>query len=312
MSESSDLTDHVTCTIKASVNLQIGDTKTEISQSGVSVVDINLPFGKTVNIEDVTFKNYFCIVCIQIEDITFKNYFCIVCIQIEDITFKNYFCIVCIQIEDITFKNYYCIVCIQIEDVTFKNYFCIVCIQIEDITFKNYYCIVCIQIEDITFKNYYCAFVSVRVLKRTPGQEAQWSTALRDLPLMENPHTEAGSQDYYSIHRDQMLLVPDNVVSVRLVLRQPSSAWLTFNLEDIKIHPHTQPAPVKEVSDWLSDLTLVDQHLNMEGLPDPQAVSSSIQQMWALTEVMQTNQTTASIGRFDVDGCYDINLLCLT
>ncbi|XP_059925689.1 nicolin-1 [Gadus macrocephalus] len=216
MSESSDLTDHVTCTIKASVNLQIGDTKTEISQSGVSVVDINLPFGKTVNIEDITFKNY------------------------------------------------------------------------------------------------YCAFVSVRVLKRTRGQEAQWSTALRDLPLMENPHTEAGSQDYYSIHRDQMLLVPDDVVSVRLVLRQPSSAWLTFNLEDIKIHPHTQPAPVKEVSDWLSDLTLVDQHLNMEGLPDPHAVSSSIQQMWALTEVMQTNQTTASIGRFDVDGCYDINLLCLT
>ena len=37
-----------------------------------------------------------------------------------------------------------------------------------------------------------------------------------------------------------------------------------------------------------------------QGLPDPQTVSSSIQQMWALTEVMQTNQTTACIGRFDV------------
>ncbi|KAJ3603415.1 hypothetical protein NHX12_031157, partial [Muraenolepis orangiensis] len=69
---------------------------------------------------------------------------------------------------------------------------------------------------------------------------------------------------------ENMLVVPDNVVSVRLILRQPSSVWLTFNLEDIKIHPHTQPA-----------------------------VSSSIQQMWALSEVMQTNQTTASIGRFD-------------
>ena len=52
MSESSDLADHLTCTIKASVNLQIGDTKTEISQSGVSVVDINLPFGKTVNVSE--------------------------------------------------------------------------------------------------------------------------------------------------------------------------------------------------------------------------------------------------------------------
>lgn len=106
--------------------------------------------------------------------------------------------------------------------------------------------------------------------------------------------------------------------------------------------------PEKEVSDWLSDLTLVDQHPDLEvhfflllflylpqlpdiksflhhlyiwiypckrvpiqspnicflsvsqGLPEPQTVSSSIQQMWALTEVMQSNQTTASIGRFDV------------
>ncbi|KAG7252852.1 hypothetical protein CRUP_032134, partial [Coryphaenoides rupestris] len=136
---------------------------------------------------------------------------------------------------------------------------------IEHISFKNYYCaFVSVRVlkrtpgreaqwstalRDLPLmenqekhqKNYYCAFVSVRVLKRTPGREAQWSTALRDLPLMENPHTEPGSQDYFSVHRDQMLVEPDNVVSVRLILRQPSSAWLTFNLEDIKIHPHTQP-----------------------------------------------------------------------
>ncbi|XP_022597851.1 nicolin-1 isoform X1 [Seriola dumerili] len=195
------------------------------------------------------------------------------------------------------------------------------------------------NIEEITFKNYYTAYVTVRLLRRSPGQEApaKWCTALRDLPLMDNPHTEGGSQDYYSIHRAQMQVEPDHVVSVRLILRQPSSAWLTFSLEDIKIYPHMEPHhqmgpkerlnpthtgfnkqefkikdPEKEVSDWLSDLTLVDQHPDLEGLPDPQTVSSSIQQMWALTEVMQTNQTTASIGRFDVDGCYDINLLSLT
>ncbi|PWA19404.1 hypothetical protein CCH79_00020900 [Gambusia affinis] len=126
-----------------------------------------------------------------------------------------------------------------------------------------------------------------------------------------------------------MLVEADQVVSVRLILRQPSSAWLTFSLEEIKIFPHTEPEPQKEVSDWLSDLILVDQLPEVEvrapsqtGLPDPHTVSSSIQQMWALTEIMQTNQTTASIGRFDVspssavqlqvDGCYDINLLALT
>lgn len=62
------------------------------------------------------------------------------------------------------------------------------------------------QIEEITFKNYYTAYVTVRLLRRIPGQEApaKWCTVLRDLPLMDNPHTERGSQDYYSIHRTQV------------------------------------------------------------------------------------------------------------
>ncbi|KAM9408608.1 nicolin-1 [Pholidichthys leucotaenia] len=218
MSDNSEDTKPVACTVKPPVYLQIGDAKTDSVHSGVCVVDASLPFGKPVNIEEITFKNY------------------------------------------------------------------------------------------------YTAYVTVRLLRRNPAQDApaKWSTAVRDLPLMENPHTERGSQDYYSVHRAQMQVEPDHVVCVRLILRQPSSAWLTFSLDEIKIFPHVELDPEKEVSDWLSDLTLVDQHPDVEGLPDPQTVSSSIQQMWALTEVMQTNQTTASIGRFDVDGCYDINLLSLT
>ncbi|XP_029007911.1 nicolin-1 [Betta splendens] len=207
----------VTCTVKAAVHLQVGDATTDTAPSGVCVVDVNLPFGKSVNIEKITFKNY------------------------------------------------------------------------------------------------YTAYVTVRLLRRSPEQEApaKWCTAVRDLPLMDNPHTERGSQDYCSIHRTHMQVEPDHVASVRLILRQPSCAWMTFSLEEIQIYPRSQPDPEKEVSDWLSDLTLVDQHSNLEGLPHPQTVSSSIQQMWALTEVMQSSQTTASIGRFDVDGCYEVNLLSL-
>ncbi|XP_034051599.1 nicolin-1 isoform X3 [Gymnodraco acuticeps] len=129
-----------------------------------------------------------------------------------------------------------------------------------------------VNVEEISFKNHYTASVSMRLLRT--GPPSQWVTAVRDLPLMENPHTEGGSQDYCCIHRTQ--------------------------------------DPEKEVSDWLSDLTLADQHTDLEGLPPPQSVSSSLQQMFALTEVMmQSNETTASIGRFHVDGCYDINLLSL-
>lgn len=39
----------------------------------------------------------------------------------------------------------------------------------------------------------------------------------------------------------QMQVDPDHVVSVRLILRQPSSAWLTFSLEDVRIFPHMEP-----------------------------------------------------------------------
>ncbi|KAI5093392.1 nicolin-1 [Silurus meridionalis] len=178
-----------------------------------------------------------------------------------------------------------------------------------------------LSIQEISFKNYYTAYLTVRVLKNEEGSDensAKWFTCVRNYSLMSSPHTEGGSQDYFSIYRQQsspskqrsktatfqpiiifwervkptanlMLTEPDNVITVRLILRQPSSVWLNFSIEDIKIY------------------SLAD-----EGLPDPDTVSSSIQQMWALTEIMQSSQTSASIGRFDVDGCYDINLLSYT
>lgn len=62
------------------------------------------------------------------------------------------------------------------------------------------------QIEKITFKNFYTASVMVRLLRRGPGQEAagRWSTALKELRLMDDPHTEGGSQDYCCIRRTQV------------------------------------------------------------------------------------------------------------
>lgn len=44
-----------------------------------------------------------------------------------------------------------------------------------------------------------------------------------------------------------MQVEPDHVVCARLILRQPSLAWLTFSLEDIKIFPHTEPVSLSNV-----------------------------------------------------------------
>ncbi|KAL4655678.1 nicolin-1-like [Arapaima gigas] len=185
-------------------------------------------------------------------------------------------------------------------------------VYVIDVTFPH---CEAIKIQEISFKNYYTAFLMLRIQKKEPGNlggGARWVTCLKNHPLMPNPHTEEGSQDYFSIYRHQMLVDPDDVTSVRLILRQPSSAWLNFTLEDIKIHQYAEDDLERDIPAWFSQLTPADQAPDLKGLPDPQSVASSIQQMWALTEIMQTSQTAAPIGRFDVDGCYDVNLLSYT
>ncbi|XP_067271010.1 nicolin-1 [Pseudorasbora parva] len=179
-------------------------------------------------------------------------------------------------------------------------------VYITDITFAEP-----VNIQEISFKNYYTAYLTVRLQRKEEGS-AKWVTCLRNYSLMANPHAEAGSHDYFSIYRQQMLTEPDNVTTVRLILRQPSSEWISFSIEEIKIYPCAKEDSERDVPAWLSTLTPVEEPLDLKGLPDPETVSSSIQQMWALTEIMQASQTAASIGRFDVEGSYDVKLLSYT
>ncbi|XP_028854208.1 nicolin-1 isoform X1 [Denticeps clupeoides] len=182
-------------------------------------------------------------------------------------------------------------------------------VYVIDINFPNGQAV---KIQEIQFKNYYTAFLTVRVLKmEDPGHDStvKWVTALRDLQLMPNPHSEAGSQDYFAVHKHQMLVEMNDVSTIRLILRQPSAAWLNFTIDEIKIYKCLKEESEIDVPNWLSNLTPVEESSDLQGLPDPENVSSSIQQMWALTEIMQSNRTTVSIGRFDVKGCYEINLL---
>ncbi|XP_043564460.1 nicolin-1 isoform X1 [Chiloscyllium plagiosum] len=172
------------------------------------------------------------------------------------------------------------------------------------------------QLQSIAFKNYYTAFLTVRLQRRLNSESdrklLKWKTCIRDMCLMPNPHTENGSQDYFSIHRDQMLFEPDGVVTVRLILRQPSPVWLNFTIEDIKMYECDHDKD-KVQGPWLSQLTPQDRPLKLsDGLPDPEVVASSVQQMWVLTEMVRNNPATTRVGRFDVDGSYDVNLLSYT
>uniref|UniRef100_UPI00398EEA5F nicolin-1-like n=1 Tax=Pristiophorus japonicus TaxID=55135 RepID=UPI00398EEA5F len=209
-----------------------------------------------------------------------------------------------------------------------------------------------IILQKITFKNYYTAFLTVRLQRRVTVESdrklLKWKTCLRNMCLMPNPHTENGAQDYFSIYRHQMLFEPDDVMTVHLILRQPSPVWLNFTVEDIKMYEcdHSDGNAIRGVTSlpgrtWKQrrkkvpedpadrvfaaegqiSHTLVGIHLILaitwgvmacQGLPDPEVVASSVQQMWVLTEMVRNNPSTARVGRFDVDGSYDVNLLSYT
>ncbi|XP_042195712.1 nicolin-1 isoform X2 [Callorhinchus milii] len=110
-----------------------------------------------------------------------------------------------------------------------------------------------------------------------------------------------------------MLCEPNGVTAMRLILRQPSPVWLSFSVEDIKLYECDQDNLQRGNGSWLSHLTPLERPLNLNvGLPDPEAVASSVQHMWLLTEMVRNTPTCTRVGRFDVDGSYDINLLSYT
>ncbi|XP_067417336.1 nicolin-1 [Emydura macquarii macquarii] len=175
-----------------------------------------------------------------------------------------------------------------------------------------------LDLQEIVFKNSYTAFLTVRVQRRRPCDvrregSRKWATCLRNHCLMPTPHTEDGSQDYFSLVRQQMLCEVDQVTAVRLILRQPSPVWLHFTLEELQLYPRGQKSPQRDFPSWLSHLAPQRPLANLHGgIPDPEKVSAEVQRLWVLTEMIRANQAAARIGRFDVDGCYDINLLSYT
>ncbi|XP_053159502.1 nicolin-1 isoform X1 [Hemicordylus capensis] len=175
-----------------------------------------------------------------------------------------------------------------------------------------------VDLQEIVFKNYYTAFLTLRVLRRSPadhGNESpsKWVTCLRNYCLMPNPHTEEGSQNYYSLCRHQMLCDVDRVVAMRLILRQPSPVWVHFSIEELRLIPRDQKSPQKGLPAWLSHPSPQERPRSLhDRLPDADKVSSEVQQMWVLTEMLQASQPAARIGRFDVDGSYELNLLSYT
>jgi len=62
----------------------------------------------------------------------------------------------------------------------------------------------------------------------------------------------------------------------------------------------------------ISDEANTVEQAKMSGLPDPEEISRHLHEMLRLTEKVEEFRASSDLGRFDVDGCYEINLLSYT
>ncbi|XP_032221336.2 nicolin-1 isoform X1 [Nematostella vectensis] len=170
-----------------------------------------------------------------------------------------------------------------------------------------------VNIDRISFKNNYCSSVEIRMKVYGPDSNEVWKQCIKKTKLMPEPHYEAGSQSYFEFTARDMCMPTDKVIMIRIILRQSSPHWANFGIDDLKCFP---PSSLTSSPSWLSlqqDTDSVQGNKQFhQALPDPTQVSQSMQQMWAMMEEIKASQTDRLIGRFDVDGSYDINLLSYT
>ncbi|EDO48118.1 predicted protein [Nematostella vectensis] len=164
-----------------------------------------------------------------------------------------------------------------------------------------------VNIDRISFKNNYCSSVEIRMKVHGPDSNEVWKQCIKKTKLMPEPHYEAGSQSYFEFTAQDMCVPTDKVIMIRIILRQSSPHWANFGIDDLKCFP-----PSSLVIVPLEATTPDSKITEIYALPDPTQVSQSMQQMWAMMEEIKASQTDQLIGRFDVDGSYDINLLSYT
>ena len=191
--------------------------------------------------------------------------------------------------------------------------------SVVDVTFPNVFYV---EINEIHFKNYCTYSLSVLVKQKdtSSGEEPKWKVAVKNMQLMPCAHSDQGSEDYFTISPKLLAFPLTNILGVRFVLRQPSPVWKEFKIEDIKIFkaPY-QVTQEMSLPSWLSDGKHDkeqeegnDKQFKNHGLESVNALSRDLQSLWALSEQSRANQTAASLGRYDVEGSYEINLLSYT
>lgn len=172
-----------------------------------------------------------------------------------------------------------------------------------------------VHIGEISFVNNYTAYITVKFRKRSlsgfpdqPRQGPVWQTLVPKTRLMPDPHCENGGQDFRVFSPSQMLCDPEDVTGLRFICKQPSPHWRVFGIDDLRCYARNPPPPVpkKSVVDDMTDLS-EDVAPNMN-LPNTSNVAVYLQNLHSLNQIVSA-LTPQSLGRFDTNNNYEINLL---
>merc|ERR1712226_85334 len=170
----------------------------------------------------------------------------------------------------------------------------------------------------------------------------RWRTVMRNYPLMPSPNSEEGSQKMFVLTREMMSPFNKNVVKFRLIIKQPSPYWSNFDIENLHFEQeaknifdhnsaltHSLVTTLREISEQNKDssgkksnrypekhstLTL-DSNNSSNSEPkknfekNAERIGAILQNMWALSELYGRVKHTEGIGRFEIEGSYEINLL---
>ncbi|XP_071136946.1 nicolin-1-like isoform X3 [Mytilus edulis] len=175
---------------------------------------------------------------------------------------------------------------------------------------------ICERVGEIHFKNSYTAFITVKAKFKAQaengdaGGDAKWKTCVRRFRLMPNPHMEEGSQDYFCLGKKHFMNELSNITQIRVILQQPSPVWKDFRIEELKLYRSAEMNKTPALPSWLIEDS--GKSKKSDSVPNLEAISSSLQHLWALAEEVGAKQTERALGRYEVDGCYEINLLSYT
>ncbi|XP_063400163.1 nicolin-1-like isoform X3 [Mytilus trossulus] len=175
---------------------------------------------------------------------------------------------------------------------------------------------ICERVGEIHFKNSYTAFITVKAKFKAQaengevGGDAKWKTCVRRFRLMPNPHMEEGSQDYFCLGKKHFMNELSNIIQLRVILQQPSPVWKDFRIEELKLYRSAEMNKTPALPSWLIEDS--GKSKKSDSVPNLEAISSSLQHLWALAEEVGAKQTERALGRYEVDGCYEINLLSYT